>query len=113
MRYKKRMAVVFIVANTGAAQADDQAVISYTTTTSYSNNNVVMANMNNLGTDWLKRNMNVAAPPVPNNPIKKAKDPNSLPQKGFWSSVGYELGVAIDEAVMAREIEKIESEQSQ
>lgn len=110
MKYMKRLAAVFMLAATGNSYADDQAVVKYTNITTSSNNTLIMANMDNIGIDFLKRNLD-SDPPIPNNPIEKAKDPSSRPQKGFWDNVAYELGVAVDEAVMAREIEKIEKEQ--
>lgn len=113
MKKYKSLAAIFFIAATGQAAADDQAVLSITTTTTTRVSTMTFAQMENIGTDFVRR-YGLGGPPTDtsSSAARAAREVSRDNRRGFGDAVATGLGLIASDAVMRRTLEQIEREQA-
>lgn len=112
MRYNS-VAALLLVVSSGQASAEDKAVITITTTTTRTNSSMIFAQMDNIGTDFVRR-YGLGGPPtdVTGTAADVAREISKNNKKGFADALATGLGLIASDAVMRRTVEQIEREQA-
>lgn len=112
MRTRASLTAAFMIAAT-AAYADDRGVLTITTSTTTRINTATFSQMENIGTDFVRR-FGLGGPPTDttSSAARAAREVSRGNGRGVADAVATGLGVAVGNAVMRREVERIEREQA-
>lgn len=107
------LTALFLIAATGEAVAEDQAVLTLSTSTSQRTSTMIFAQMENIGTDFVRR-YGLGGPPTDesSSAARVAREISRDNRRGFADALATGLGLMASDAVMRKTLEEIEREQA-
>lgn len=100
-----------MLASAGIAQADDRATLTITTTTTTTNNVAIFAQMESIGTDFVRRYGLAGGTDASSSASDIARSYGQNNRSGFANAIANASGLVAADVTMRRTLEKIEREQ--